>query len=68
MSSNPPEAILSRWMRPSVARSWIAQVRRYSRHPSTRCRLDEGEATFRTLLSRGWVTLDLAGAGARRSP
>jgi len=67
-SFNPPEAFLSRWMRPSVARGWIAQITRYSRHPSSRFPRDEGEAAFRTLLSRDWVKLDLPGAGAQRTP
>jgi hypothetical protein len=54
-------------MRPSVARCWMAQITRYSRHPSsTRCRQAEGEAIFRALLSGDWVTLDLSGSGTTR--
>jgi hypothetical protein len=56
---NPAEAALSRWMRPSVARGWIAQITRYPcdrQNPKLR---SAGEAAFRSLLRCDWVTLEL---------
>jgi hypothetical protein len=47
----------------------MAQITRYSRHPSsTRCRQDEGEAIFRAMLRCDWVKLDLSGSGTTRKP
>ena len=62
---NPAQAALTRWMRPSVARSWIAQITRHSRY--SRCarsrreaeRVGEAARAFRTLLTRDWVVVDL---------
>lgn len=57
---NPAQAALSRWMRPPVARSWIAQITRYSSHRETAYRRDLRQDMFRTLLSRDWITIDFA--------
>jgi hypothetical protein len=56
---DPAEAALTRWMRPSVALGWIAHITGYSRRRRLSHRRDYGEAAFRMLLSRDWVTLDL---------
>jgi len=66
---NPAQAALSRWMNPSVARSWIAQITRYSQRRRTDFRRhDDGEAEFRMLLSCDWVTLNLPRPRSTFSP
>jgi hypothetical protein len=65
---NPSEAALSRWMHPSVARGWLAQITRYSsglRKVRSRC---SGAGEFRALLNCDWVTLDLPRGSGPFSP
>jgi hypothetical protein len=65
---NPAQAALTRWMHPSVARSWMAQITRYrsDRRP-VECH-DGGAAEFHMLLSRDWVTLDFGPSGRPQAP
>jgi hypothetical protein len=65
---NPAQAALTRWMHPSVARSWIAQITRYPQQRPSRSREEYGEAAFRMLLSCDWVSLDLRGSRRSFSP
>ena len=65
---NPAQAALSRWMRPAVAKSWIAQITRYSRERRRSWRPVYGEEAFRMVLSRDWVTLDLGSSAGPLGP
>jgi hypothetical protein len=66
---NPAQAALSRWMNPSVARSWIAQITRYSQRRRTSFRrYDDGEAAFRMVLRCDWVRLNLPPSRSSFSP
>ena len=60
---NPAQAALTRWMHPSVAKSWLAQITRYPLDPRTAQWRCEGAAEFRMLLTRDWVALDMRSVG-----
>ena len=65
---NPSQAALTRWMHPSVARSWIAQITRYRSDRRPIEWRGGGAAEFHMLLSRDWITLDFSASGQSRKP
>lgn len=55
---NSAQAALSQWMRPPVARGWLAQITRYTARRAAFTR-EAGSGAFRALLNRDWVKLDI---------